>query len=152
MEFIINIIKAIRNLRSEYKLPPAQKVKAVIYAGVQIELLQSQAELIKNLRTGIGELEIKPAGEKLKQAAFATVDKIEIYIPLSGLINLDKEKAWMEKRAGELDQLIKNLAAKLKNKEFAKRAPKEIVEAETEKLKNYRAEYKKLKEQMMHLK
>ncbi|MFA6551187.1 MAG: class I tRNA ligase family protein [Patescibacteria group bacterium] len=149
---IINIIKVIRNLRSEYKIPPTQKVKAVIYAGAQLELLQSQAELIKNLRTGIGELEIKPAGEKLPQAAFAAVDKIEIYIPLADLVDLEKEKARMEKRAQELNQLIKSLESKLDNEEFVKRAPKEIVEAEIAKLENYRAEHKKLKEQMKHLK
>jgi valyl-tRNA synthetase len=151
-EVIINVIKVIRNLRSEYKIPPTQKVKAVIYAGAQLELLQSQAELIKNLRTGIGELEIKPAGEKLPQAAFAAVDKIEIYIPLADLVDLEKEKARMEKRAQELNQLIKSLESKLDNEEFVKRAPKEIVEAEIEKLENYRAEHKKLKEQKKHLK
>ena len=151
-ELIINVIKAIRNLRSEYKIPPTQKVKAVIYAGAQLELLQSQAELIKNLRTGIGELEIKPAGEKLPQAAFAAVDKIEIYIPLADLVDLEKEKARMEKRAQELNQLIKSLESKLDNEEFVKRAPKEIVETEIGKLENYRVEHKKLKEQMKQLK
>jgi len=149
---IVDVIKTIRNLRSEYKIPPAQKVKAVIYAGEQTELLQSQAELIKNLRTGVNELEIKPSGEKLKQAAFATVEKIEIYIPLMGLVDTDKEKARMEKRAQELNKLINSLEAKLDNAEFVKRAPKEIVEAEIGKLENYRAEHKKLKEQMKYLK
>jgi len=149
---IIDIIKTIRNLRSEYKIPPEQKVKAIIYAGKQVELLQSQAELIKNLRTGVGELEIKPSGAKLKQAAWAAVGEKEIYIPLAGLIDVAKERARLEKRAQELNQLIKNLEVKLDNEEFVKRAPKEIVEAEIRKLENYRAEHKKLKEQTRHLK
>ena len=58
----------------------------------------------------------------------------------------------MEKRAQELNKLMKNLESKLDNEEFVKRAPKEIVEAEIAKLENYRAEHKKLKEQTKHLK
>ena len=149
---IIDIIKIIRNLRSEYKIPTEQKVKAIIYAGKQVELLQSQAELIKNLRTGVGELEIKPSGAKLKQAAWAAVGEIEIYIPLAGLIDVVKERARLEKRARELNQVIKSLEVKLDNEAFVKRAPKDIVEAEIKKLENYRAEHKKLKEQTRHLK
>ena len=149
---IIDVIKIIRNLRSEYKIPPEQKVKAIIYAGKQVELLQSQAELIKNLRTGVGELEIKPSGAKLKQAAWAAVGEIEIYIPLAGLIDVVKERARLEKRARELNQVIKSLEVKLDNEAFVKRAPKDIVEAEIKKLENYRAEHKKLKEQTRYLK
>ncbi|MEK7067506.1 MAG: class I tRNA ligase family protein, partial [Patescibacteria group bacterium] len=151
-DLVINVIKTIRNLRSEYKISPAQPVKVIIYAGGQASLLQSQAELIKNLRTGVSGLIIKPAGEKLKQAAWAAVNKIEIYIPLAGLIDMEREKERLEKHAQELNKLIKSLEVKLDNEEFVKRAPKEIVETDIAKLANYRSEHKQLKEQMKHLK
>ena len=78
--------------------------------------------------------------------------EIEIYIPLAGLIDVVKERARLEKRARELNQVIKSLEVKLDNEAFVKRAPKDIVEAEIKKLENYRAEHKKLKEQTRHLK
>ncbi|MFH0857041.1 MAG: valine--tRNA ligase, partial [bacterium] len=56
---IIDIIKSIRNARSQYKINPSQKIKAVIYAGHLKELIESQSEIIKKLKTGIEELEIK---------------------------------------------------------------------------------------------
>jgi valyl-tRNA synthetase len=75
-----SVISAIRNLRAENKLKPVDKVKAIIYAGENTALLKSQSELIKSLRTGISELEIKEKGEKIAGAWEVKVGEMEIYL------------------------------------------------------------------------
>ncbi len=149
-DLITDIIKIIRNIRSEYKIEPKKKIKAVIYAKDKVELVESQKHLIENLRTSV-EVEIKDKGEVIKQSAYSIADGIEIYIPLKGLVDINKEKQRLEKRSQELKKFIQNSDKKLENKEFVHNAPKKIVQAEINKADGYKNELKKIKEQIKHL-
>jgi len=146
---IKNIIIAVRNARAENKVEPTKKVKAVIYAGKNKKLIEAQAELIKGLRTGINELEVKDKGEKLSKAIYAAVGNIEIY--LLGAVDSAKEKIRLEKEITNLEKIIKGVEGKLKNKDFVDRAPQAVVEKEQQKLTGWQTELAKLKEQIKHL-
>jgi valyl-tRNA synthetase len=148
-ELTKNIITAIRNARAENKVEPARKIKAVIYAKDKVDLIKLQEVLIKNLRTGIEELEIKEKGDKIKDAVYAAVGDIEIY--LIGAVDKEKEKARIKKEIENLEKLIKVVEVKLNNKEFAAKAPAEIVKKENEKMENWKNELKKLEEQYKNL-
>lgn len=137
------IVKAIRDARAKNKVEPAKKIKAVIYASKHKKLVESQVELIKNLRTGINELEIKDKGPKIKDAIYITVGEIEIY--LIGAVDKEKEKIRIKKEIENLEKVIKNAKIKLENKEFIKKAPKKVVNIEKDKLKKAENELKKLK-------
>lgn len=145
-ELIKNIVSAIRNARSENKVEPSKKIKAIIYAGKQNKLIESQAELIKNLRTGIGELEILDKGKKIGKAIYAAVGEIEIY--LIGAIDEEKEKERIKKEIENLEKIIKTTEIKLSNKEFVEKAPEKVVNMEKEKLAKAESELKKLREQI----
>ena len=149
-EIIKNIIVAIRNARAEYKIEPSKKIEAVIYAGEagneNFRFLQSQSDLIKNLRTGIGKLEIKEKGDKIKDAVYLVVGDIEIY--LLGMADKEKEKKNLEKEVENLERYLSQIKNKLDNKEFAANAPDEIVKQEREKLKARRGELENLKERL----
>ncbi len=149
-EMVKEIITAIRNARSENKVEPARKIKAVIYAGRQTEMIKAQAHLIKNLRTGISELEVLETGKKLEGAIYAAVGEIEIY--LLGAVDAEKEKLRLKKEIDNLEKIIKGTAGKLKNKEFVDKAPEVVVKKEREKLDGWQAELEKLKEQIKQLK
>ncbi|MDD4333519.1 MAG: class I tRNA ligase family protein [Patescibacteria group bacterium] len=146
---VIDIITAIRNARAENKVEPGRKIKAVIYAGKATDLLKSQEAIIKGLRTGIEELEIKAKGEELSDAIYAVAGGVEIY--LIGAVDAKKEKVRIEKEVANLEKLIKNLKNKLANKEFVDKAPQEIVKNEKDKLENYRSELEKLEKQVKNL-
>jgi valyl-tRNA synthetase len=132
IELIDDIIKVIRNARSENKIEPSKKVKAIIYAGKNKKLVESQAHLIKNLKTGIEEIEIQKKGEKIKNAIYATVDDIDIY--LIGAIDFEKEKERLVDEIEEVKKYIKQVEGKLNNQEFVNNAPEVIVNKEKEKL------------------
>ncbi|PKL72757.1 valine--tRNA ligase [Candidatus Kuenenbacteria bacterium HGW-Kuenenbacteria-1] len=142
-EIIKNIIIAIRNVRSENKIEPSQKIKVIIYANKKIELIKNQIHLIKSLRTNINEIEVKDKGEKISQAIYISVDEIEIY--LLAEIDVEKEKARKEKEINNLEKIIKTVKNKLSNQEFIKKAPKQIIKQEKEKLELWQTELKNLK-------
>ena len=148
-ELIKNIIIAIRNARAQNRVEPARKIKAVIYGGKNVELIKSQEHLIKNLRTGIKELEINTKGEKIKDAIYITADNIEIY--LIGAVDREKEKIRIKKEIDNLEELIINTEKKLADKEFIKKAPKQIVKQEKDKLELWQEELAKLKGQLNNL-
>ncbi len=146
-EIIKNIISAIRNARSENKIEPSKKIKAIICAKKLFNLIEENQELIKNLKTNIYELEIKKSCDFAKSQDNKTirviVNDIEIY--LIGAKDEKKEQEKNNKRIVELEKLISNLEKKLSNKEFVNKAPDSIVVNEKEKLNLYQMELKNLK-------
>ncbi|HOZ55983.1 MAG: Valine--tRNA ligase [Parcubacteria group bacterium ADurb.Bin316] len=148
-EIIKDIIIAIRNARAENKVEPAKKIKAIIYAGSKKELIESQTTLIKSLRTGIENLEIKEGGGKIDNAIYATTNGMEIY--LIGAIDTAKEKERLQKEIANLEKMVKNIETKLANEEFIVRAPEEIVNQEKERLEKYKEELEKLKDRFEKL-
>jgi valyl-tRNA synthetase len=85
---------------------------------------------------------------ELEESATATavVNGIELLIPLAELIDIDKEKARLDKEIKRLQGLEKGISAKLKNENFVKRAPELVVKSEKEKLSNIQGSLIKLKE------
>jgi len=143
---IKDVITAIRNARSENQVEPKQKVKAVIYAHEQLELLKNQEELLKNLRTGIEALTIEEAGEALAEAIFIQVGSIEVY--LLGGIDPEKEQRRLEKEKDRLRNLISSLQEKLGNHEFVNNAPKQVVDNFKERLEGLEEELEKIEQKL----
>ncbi|MFA5644124.1 MAG: valine--tRNA ligase [Patescibacteria group bacterium] len=142
---IEEIIISIRNARSDNKIEPSRKIKAVILAGSEQKLLTEQAHLIKSLKTGIEEIIFIANKDELKEDSFILVTTAQIEIYLIGAIDEEKEKIRRQKETEKLDQAIKILEEKLANKEFLAKAPAILVAKEKEKLADYKIEKKKIK-------
>jgi valyl-tRNA synthetase len=136
------IIISIRNARQENKIEPGRKIKALIYAGDNQSFLEEVIELIKNLKTGISDLEIKSAGEVPNNSIAIAIRQIDIY--LLDAVDAEKEQARLIKEKENLEKVVSSLKARLDNEEFVARAPKNIVEAEQEKLNGYLLELEKI--------
>ncbi len=141
-ELIKDIITAIRNVRSENKVEPSKKVKAVIITKNKKELIEEHVILIQKMKTGIRDIEIKEISKKIKDAIYTVVNDVEIY--LLGAVDKEKEKERIDKEIENLERVINNLEKKLANKDFIARAPKDIVNKEKEKLSEYKGELDKL--------
>lgn len=150
-EKIKSIISAIRNVRSEYKIEPSKKLDVLIYAGRNTKLIKSQEEIIKKLKTGIAELRIQEKREKISKAIYISIGGIEIYIPLEGLLDLEKEKTRLEKELQEISAFIALIKKKLTNKKFVDNAPKEIVQKEKTKLLSQKDKISKIKKYLRSL-
>ena len=82
--------------------------------------------------------------EKPVHSATVISNGMELYIPLGGLVNFDKEKERMEKRSMEIKRLLSNIDGKLSNKNFLQRAPESVVERERSNKNNLNQELQKI--------
>jgi len=69
---------------------------------------------------------------------------MEIFIPLEGLIDFDLERNRLQKRIDEIESHLEVVSQKLRNKDFLKRAPENVVEREKEKRAEMSDELKKM--------
>lgn len=129
------IIISIRNARSENKIEPGRKIKALIYTSINQEFLNDSKELISGLKTGLSDLEIKENGDVPLGAITIAMRDLDIY--LLGAVDEAKEKERLVKEKENLEKMIANLKVRLNNNEFVAKAPKNIVDAETKKLNDY---------------
>jgi valyl-tRNA synthetase len=72
------------------------------------------------------------------------VDGEEIFVPLAGLIDVDRERARLAAEAQRIAGLLRGIDGKLANERFLAQAPAEVVERERSKGENYRTTIAKL--------
>lgn len=127
MNELIELVVAIRNMRSVWNIDPQRAVEAIlnVQEAHTEKILRENEELIKRMAKVSG----LKVGKMTKpdNAAVNVVGRIEIYIPLEGLIDFEKEKARLQKEEVRISAEIKSIGARLKDKNFTAKAPKEIV-------------------------
>lgn len=146
---IQEIVKAIRNIRTEKKIPPSKKIPSTIVAGEKFDVISDQlttiislAGLDKSTTTIQYKLEEKPINQTT-----VVISGVEIFLPLEDLIDIDAEKDRIKKELTEVEIQINRLE-NLLNSPFAKKAPSNVVQKEREKLKQFQETSQKLKDQL----
>ncbi len=129
METVQGVTKEIRTIRAQFNVPPGLKIKAMLSAKNEEELsiVREQEGYIK-LMAKIDELQIGVNLPKPAQTATATYGKIAIYVPLTGLIDFDKEKKRLEKDIAAAQANIASRKARLAQENFIKHAPQEQID------------------------
>jgi len=125
---------------------PQDKKANVLIRGVGEN--RSRIESFKNIIIALGKIEkltLADQIEKPLQSATAVVQKMELFIPLKGLIDLDQEIERLSKRINELSGHLENTEKKLANKNFIDRAPENVVKHENQKLKDMTTEFNLVK-------
>ncbi|WP_298482542.1 valine--tRNA ligase [uncultured Chloroflexus sp.] len=130
------LIVAIRNVRSEYKVEPAKWVAATVVAGERADLLRGQAPLISRLaRVAMDDLTIVATlGERPRQAASIVIGAVECFLPLAGLIDLAAERTRLQKELAQAEADVERRASRLNNESFVSKAPAHVVQREREAL------------------
>ncbi len=148
---IMEIVRAIRNARTEFNVEPGKRIPAIISAGAARDLLESQCDLIASLaRLDPAELKIERHAAKPAQSLALVVGKIEVYLPLAGMIDVEKEKARLASEIAKANNDITR-AENLLGGEFAKRAPAEVVQRTRDQLAANRERVAKLDAQLASL-
>ena len=78
------------------------------------------------------------------QSATAVIENLEIFIPLKGLIDIEKEIQRLEKQVADMTGRLNAVSGKLNNKNFVERAPKNIIDHERAKQADYQEQLDKL--------
>lgn len=132
MNTIMDITRGIRQIRSEMNVPPGKKAQAIVISSSDAirQSLEEGREYIQGLAS-VDSLEIYSAlEEKPDQAAATVATGAEIYVPLKGLIDIDKEIARLRKELTGVEKDLARVQGKLKNKGFLAKAPAEIIDKE----------------------
>jgi len=137
MNFLQRIIGAVRNIRSEMRVPPERKADLVL-SGCNADhrrLVESNSDDMIRLA---GLATIGFDGKRPKRAATAVVDEVELFLPLAGLIDIDLERSRLDKEIDRLQKLVSGAEAKLANEKFVSNAPDKVIQHEREKLESCR--------------
>jgi valyl-tRNA synthetase len=147
------LIVAIRNIRSEYKVEPARWVAATVVAGERAPLLQAQAALIVRLaRVDQNQLAIVPSlAERPTRAATIVIGDLEAYLPLAGLIDLAAERERLQKELAGVEADVVRREERLNNPSFVQKAPPAIVQRERDGLEQAHAALGRLRERLAEL-
>jgi valyl-tRNA synthetase len=125
-------ITAVRNLRAEMNVPPGALVPAVIRAPEETGAVLRRGETYLRSLAKVGSLAVAADAAKPRHAASAVAPGLEVFLPLEGLVNLEAERARLEKKRMEVTKGLAGIDAKLGNAEFTARAPAEVVKSERE--------------------
>lgn len=150
-EGVMNLIKAVRNIRAEMNVAPSKRVTLLIKDNEHRPFFEKTAMFIEKL-AGASHVEFvkeKPTDVKVSTAVS---DSVEVYIPLGELVDTEKEIARLTKELENTEKEILRAEGMLGNQKFVANAPKALVEKERDKLEKYRQKRDKLSEQIENLK
>ncbi|PIR18353.1 MAG: valine--tRNA ligase [Deltaproteobacteria bacterium CG11_big_fil_rev_8_21_14_0_20_49_13] len=152
LQIVMDVIGAIRNIRGEHNVNPGKQIE--ISLRVHDKAVQKNIEKDKKYimdLARIASINFLTAHETPKQCATAVAGKVDIFIPLAGMIDLGAEKTRLAKEIARIENYIKMTGGKLSNKNFVERAPKEVVAKERERLGQSKAELEKLRKALDEL-
>ncbi len=137
MEYLMGVIRAVRNLRAELNCPPGKEVRVVFHGQrSDLAMLREHAAYLRLLARVAGA-EYYEDGERPKGAATAVVGTTEIYLPLDELTNLDEEHARLNKEVIKVADELQRVQKKLANADFLSKAKEEVVRKERDKAVQY---------------
>ncbi|MFJ8255886.1 valine--tRNA ligase [Peribacillus asahii] len=138
MKLLVEIIRAVRNIRAEVNTPMSKKVNLILKAkDANISaILEKNASYIERF-CNPEALTIGVEVEEPAQAMTAVVTGVELILPLQGLINIDEEVKRLEKELDKLNKEVERVQKKLGNEGFVKKAPEKVIEEERAKEKDY---------------
>ncbi|MBA7600796.1 Valine--tRNA ligase [subsurface metagenome] len=160
MAVVIEIVRAIRNARAEFRVAPARWIEAVVAAAETKPAIETQAQAIETLArvrplTIIGTEDARPAGgegwESGKKAKMVVLEGAEVLLPMAGMVDLEAERARLKKESEGNQAEIARIEARLKDQSFLSKAPPDVVERERERLAAYHDKVERLKERLAEI-
>ena len=148
-EWLKNIVSSVRQIRSEMNIPPNESIKIIINdaSNTDSRRLESLGSFILNLAS-VESITQKDTSDDIPKSAFALLNQMKIYIPLEGLVDIEEEKARLEKKLAKLNQELKSVQDRLSNDTFVEKAPTEVVEELKGKLKSLMSDQTRIEEQI----
>ena len=147
-EKIITAIKAIRNRRAEMNVPPSKKAELYIET-LEADIFEKGIIFFQRLASA-SDVKIS---DKVEMADAVTVvtDCARLFIPLSEIIDKDKELARLNKEKAGVLKDIEIISKKLNNEGFLAKAPAQLIESEKVKLSKAQEKLAKIEQSLAAL-
>ncbi|MGO4128559.1 valine--tRNA ligase [Inquilinus sp. YAF38] len=146
MDWVIRLISAVRTIRSEMNVPPAAELPATLRdaSAETRRRLDTHGALIRRLAR-LASIEVSEA-VPAKGSAQAVIDEATLVLPLTGIIDLDKERARLTKEIEKNASEVEKIDRKLGNAQFLEKAPDDVVEEQRERRAEAQAAIEKLRQ------
>ncbi|WP_020403123.1 valine--tRNA ligase [Gracilimonas tropica] len=143
------MVSSLRNIRAEVQVSPKEELDVLIQTKDQktADAILSNRIVLEKLES-IKSLEVGPDVEKPSVYSSSIVDGNEIYVPLEGLVDFEKERERIQKEIDRLEGFLKGINGKLSNEGFVNNAPETVVEKEKKKKADTEESLAKLREQL----
>ena len=152
MNAIMDSIKAIRNMRAEVNANPGKKIPAVLLVADDLREVVAANDSYIKLLGGIDNLELRAMdAEKPENAMAAVVTGIEVYLPLAGLIDVEKETQRLSKELATMEKDLQRVSGKLNNAGFLAKAPEDVIAKERAKSEELTGKIEAVKKRMAYL-
>jgi valyl-tRNA synthetase len=143
---IQRMISSIRNIRAEFNLNPKDEIDLLINAkNTQMADALQQNEWIFRKLQSINTFDVAVDMKKPETSASAVIEGTEVFVPLEGLIDLDKERERIQKEIDRLEEFLKSIEGKLNNDGFVNNAPEDVVQKERDKKEDTETDLEKLR-------
>ena len=156
MELIMDAIRAVRTRRAEMNVPPSKKAHLTV-ATLEREVFTAGIPFLKRMAyasdvTVTGMAGMGADGEEAAKGSVTVITHAaRVSMPLAELVDLEKEKARVEKELEKNRKMLSGLEGKLQNPGFVNKAPANVVEVERERAEKLRALIEKLESQLQSL-
>ena len=152
MNAIMDSIKAIRNMRAEVNANPGKKIPAVLLVADDLREVVAANDSYIKLLGGIDNLELRAMDAEKPENAMATVvTGIEVYLPLAGLIDVEKETQRLSKELATMEKDLQRVSGKLNNAGFLAKAPEDVIAKERAKSDELTGKIEAVKKRMAYL-
>jgi valyl-tRNA synthetase len=134
MEKVIEVIKAIRTRRAEMNVPPSKKAKLFVVTKYE-DTFNTTSKILEKLASASEVIVVDKY--EADDAVMIATDAGSLYIPLSEVVDFEKEKARLTAEQKKNDAEIERIEKKLSNEGFVSKAPANVIDGERAKLKKY---------------
>lgn len=137
--WVIEIISGVRSLRAETNIPAGAKIPAILVGANQesCNLLEKYQDEIDRL----ARLDYSTSANEMPKGAVSFVlDEAIVALPLAGVMDVESEKARLQKEIARCEAEAAKINGKLSNENFVARAPAEVIEEQRNRLQSYQDE------------
>ena len=140
MVFFMDLVKAIRSMRHDMGIPTGKKSALQIHChnAAQEAVIKAYEVQLKTLAYAESVELLADVAAAEKQSVSTVCHGAEVILPLAGVLDIADELARLDKEIARLEGEVARAEKKLANEGFVKKAPAAVVEAEKEKVENYK--------------
>ena len=147
MALVMEAISAVRTRRAEMNVPPSKKARLTVVTD-QTAVFELGIPFLKRLAYADAVEIVTEAPSDAGAMVSAVTHEARMFMPMSDLVDMEKEKARMEKELGKNKAELEKLETKLQNPGFINKAPANVVAAEQERAEKLKSLIAKLEEQL----
>ncbi|HHW4671829.1 MAG TPA: class I tRNA ligase family protein, partial [Xylella fastidiosa subsp. multiplex] len=147
VEWLKIMVSALRRIRSTLNVPPSRRISLLLQGGQEVDRRRiTHFAIALHFLLKLEHIDWLSAATAAPPSAIAIVGSLKLLVPLEGLIDVDAERARLDKEIKRVESEIDKSNGKLSNAVFVQNAPTAVVEQERSRLTEWTTQLNGLRE------